>query len=766
MTLVTDASPSNRYVERKVEFKQGSYLEDGKRRADYAIILENSPEEPLTTYISTLRKLGLELETFEGTEVEKIFLLVHIPQKTIDRFCDIFNFRQEKRINLPQVVRTPLMGFTRAISQIPVEQSDEFTSASRIVLINKILSDASFGPKLNDFGLAKLKHKNAIKDAYPLHDGPSEWNEVQSNPNDRQLLLKSWANFSQWYKEVPLDLVQKYFGCEIAFYYAWLEFFAFMLVPAALLGLIVFITSLILVSASTILTVEDVCGQDNLYFCPTCELEKGCKYRAMSTYCTYAKWNYVFDNYLTIFFAVFMSFWSTLFVKLWKRKENRLRLRWNIHTEESKFDESQIYAERTKRTRMSKFTGKLELYVPSYINILYITCTMSAIFLLLLVVVIAIFAVVFYKTTIPNLIGAEHGNYFTIASSSLIQVVIIKLFERPIGTVSKWLTTLENPRTQFEFDSSVLHKMFLLSFANNYAVLFYIAFVKGHLFTKPRRHVFQKAYEKDTCQPFGCIVPLCVQLAFLMVLKNFARNIISALVVVLERPALNLFSRLLQRERRGDHTVNDTPQFEEDHKLKPTDRYLIMRDFSLANNVLEHRLGAVRLVTELRRPLPRIVRGIGDWDGILLGVTYLSMATNAFVLAFTSDFVGREVYKISHSTLRGYVNSSLSRFSTKGYDANVQMNPHLDLCYYKSYRYPPDHPEKYALSDDYWQNLTWRLLYLNIDRRITKEAKFKLFSNEIKGKRGTAKINLTEEDFTTPHVGEKNATEDEDFLAV
>lgn len=44
-----------------------------------------------------------------------------------------------------------------------------------------------------------------------------------------------------------------------------------------------------------------------------------------------------------------------------------------------------------------------------------------------------------------------------------------------------WLTNLENPRTQSEFDNSFIYKCYILAFVNNYAVTFYIAFFKVHL---------------------------------------------------------------------------------------------------------------------------------------------------------------------------------------------------------------------------------------------------------------------------------------------
>lgn len=43
---------------------------------------------------------------------------------------------------------------------------------------------------------------------------------------------------------------------------------------------------------------------------------------------------------------------------------------------------------------------------------------------------------------------------------------------------------------------------------------------------------------------------------------------------------------------------------------------------------MEHRLDAYKFVVRNRRPVPRRVAGIGSWDGILKGVTYLSSVTN------------------------------------------------------------------------------------------------------------------------------------------
>ena len=45
----------------------------------------------------------------------------------------------------------------------------------------------------------------------------------------------------------------------------------------------------------------------------------------MKDSCLLSQLTYFFDNNATIFFAVFMSFWATMFLELWKRKQSILQ---------------------------------------------------------------------------------------------------------------------------------------------------------------------------------------------------------------------------------------------------------------------------------------------------------------------------------------------------------------------------------------------------------------------------------------------------------
>ena len=59
--------------------------------------------------------------------------------------------------------------------------------------------------------------------------------------NRRQVLHQYWARWGCWFKYQPLDHIREYFGERIAIYFAWLGFYTGWLLPAALVGLAVFL---------------------------------------------------------------------------------------------------------------------------------------------------------------------------------------------------------------------------------------------------------------------------------------------------------------------------------------------------------------------------------------------------------------------------------------------------------------------------------------------------------------------------------------------
>ena len=91
--------------------------------------------------------------------------------------------------------------------------------------------------------------------------------------------------------------------------------------------------------------------------------------------------------------------------------------------------------------------------------------------------------------------------------------------------------------------------------------------------------------------------------------------------------------------------------------------------FALLTAVIQIRVDAINFVSQFRRPHSTRTRDIGAWLRILEIVTKMSVVVNAFVLAFTSEFIPKLVYKLNFApdrngpgggTLKGYLNNSLA----------------------------------------------------------------------------------------------------------
>lgn len=137
--------------------------------------------------------------------------------------------------------------------------------------------------------------------------------------------------------------------------------------------------------------------------------------------------------------------------------------------------------------------------------------------------------------------------------------------------------------------------------------------------------------------------------------------------------------------------------------------------FALLNNVLEMRFDAKKLLKFHRRPVTQRVRDIGVWYRILDCISKLSVITNGFIIAFTSEFIPRLVYQhfiSDDGSLAGYVNHSLSYFNTSDFapDKRPRM-PEIEYaeCRYPDYRSLPGTKHAYEHTYLYWIIMAVRL---------------------------------------------------------
>ncbi len=74
-------------------------------------------------------------------------------------------------------------------------------------------------------------------------------------------------------------------------------------------------------------------------------------------------------------------------------------------------------------------------------------------------------------------------------------------------------------------------------------------------------------------------------------------------------------------------------------------------------------------MTQLKRPIPKKSQDIGIWLHIMNTIAKLSVIFNGLIIAFTSEFIPRLIYRFSENksnyTLDGYVNFTLSKNVTR-----------------------------------------------------------------------------------------------------
>uniref|UniRef100_A0A914LS54 Anoctamin n=1 Tax=Meloidogyne incognita TaxID=6306 RepID=A0A914LS54_MELIC len=145
---------------------------------------------------------------------------------------------------------------------------------------------------------------------------------------------------------------------------------------------------------------------------------------------------------------------------------------------------------------------------------------------------------------------------------------------------------------------------------------------------------------------------------------------------------------------------------------------------ALINNIFEIRFDAYKFIVTMRRPVPAQSRNIGVWLTIINMLSNIAVLCNAFVIAFTSDFIPKIYYRMTQGTLHGYVNETLSYFDSSKLEFEKSGYPTQNYCRYWDLRRPPcslekynftfDVPcaENYEFTDSWWIILAFRLAFV------------------------------------------------------
>ncbi|XP_072237198.1 anoctamin-1a isoform X1 [Leuresthes tenuis] len=757
-----------------------------EQRSDYH---EDDKRFRREEFEENLRATGLELEKDEGSKILGIgFLKIHAPWNVLCREAEFMKLKMPTKkdykvkhgsnlvekirffihkvtaplhpkvdANQPESVKFLSHPFSREKQHL-FDLSDRdkfFDTKTRSSIVYEVLKRTRCTREKYSMGITSLLANGVYTSAYPLHEGDIEG--VNSEPNDRKLLYEEWASYSVFYKYQPIGLVRKYFGEKVGLYFAWLGVYTQMLIPAAIVGVIVFLYGCATVD-DNIPSMEICDPRNNITMCPLCD--HACSYWKLVTACGTARASHLFDNPATVFFSIFMALWAVLFMEHWKRRQMRLNYAWDLtgFGEEEEDHNRAEYELRVMQKTMRQDQSaprdeKVKLTCTDRLPA-YITTVVMMLFMVTVTFVI-VFGVILYRISIK---AALHMSNYPVAKSNIratvkgtaavINLIIIIILDEIYAIIARWLTTLEVPKTDKSFEERLIFKTFILKFVNAFTPIVYLAFFRGRLVGRPGKYLYVVgSYRMEECAHAGCLMELCIQLCITMLGKQLIQNNLFEIGIPKLKKLLR--KRKSEMDSREEEELNKSLQrHEKDHFLCPfagiNSDYMEMIIqfgmvtlfvasfplaplFALLNNIIEIRLDAKKFVMELRRPIAAKAKDIGIWYNLLRGLSKVAVIVNAFVIAFTSDFIPRLVYQYTYSpdgTLHGFVNHTLSYFNVSDFEPGtaplqpMHLGYKVEICRFKDYREPPWSSSPYELSKEFWAILAVRLGFVIVFQNV------------------------------------------------
>ncbi|XP_012625012.1 anoctamin-9 isoform X1 [Microcebus murinus] len=552
---------------------------------------------------------------------------------------------------------------------------------------------------------------------FPLHKGEAE-------------LKKTWAQWRKMGRRQPIDQIRDYFGEKVALYFVWLGWYTCMLVPAALVGLGIFLSGFTLFESSQI--SKEICDAHTIFLCPLGD--HGRKFQRLSDTCTFAKLTHLFDNDSTVVFAIFMALWATVFLEIWKRQRARVVLHWDLYGWDEDQEEMALQLincpdYKLRRHQHSYWRSSIILAV----SLLMICFMIGMAHVLVVYRVLA--AALFSSLALPFL--EEQVTTAVVATGALVHYMTIVIMTKVNKAVALKLCDFEKPRTFAERERKFTVLFFILQFFAHFSSLVYIAFILGRINGHPGKSTrLAGLWKLEECHLSGCMMDLFLQMAIIMGLKQTLSNCFEYLCPWLAHRWRCLFALEPQdpelRDWQRNYLLNSVYPFSLfDEFMEMMIQYgfttIFVAAFPLApllalfSNLVEIRLDAIKMVRLQRRLVPRTAKDIGTWLQVLETIGVLAVIANGMVIAFTSEFIPRVVYKYRYGPCRqgahsevdcltGYVNHSLSIFYTKDFQdpAGIEGSENVTECRYRDYRNAHD----YNFSEQFWFLLAIRLAFV------------------------------------------------------
>ena len=640
VTLHSDASVLRRKTLRSAGALYGEaddFFIQNNYSYDCAVVFplenENNLPENATMLLKKIMKTGLELKTQVSLDKKGLICLIRAPLNLLQDQADLIDYKMlldpeqiDKRgkeggdtwnaFSIPHVEKkTPIYPYEHIYGKyeksiatadpennlyfIEPGENHPFRTAHRIKLIVSLLKQNA-GISIRD-----EKRKKNIKAFFPLHN----YDRVKE-------LVNSWV----WTWKHPWDFngeplwdMKNYMGEKIALYFAFLTHYTTWLWIPAVLGIV------------------------PTYFYYTSDPNMELPVHGI--------------------FGLIICLWGILMLEYWKRAEAEYALKWGmLGFEEEQQDRPEFEPEGEERSIVD---GQMEKYYPQWKVTLHKTISWGVISSAIIVVVAAVVAIIIFRLwseSSDHEIFSEHGSSIASFGNS----ICIMIFNEMYTGIAIKLTEWENPRTDTEYEDSLIAKLFLFKFVNSYAAMINVGFIASEGNCNNKCDDLPEG-ETGSC----CLNLLTTNLAIIFISQFVVGNITEVIV-----PYIKFVRREAAKDAKGieDDWVEDQYEQDEYDEVMGT-----MADYAeiaiqygyaslfvvafpltpliaLFSNYIEIRSDSFKLFKVTQRPVPNGAEDIGTWQTVFSILSIIAVVSNlglvcfkttAFIPNFSAEFLAR-----------------------------------------------------------------------------------------------------------------------------
>ncbi|EEF46308.1 anoctamin-like protein At1g73020 [Ricinus communis] len=469
-------------------------------------------------------------------------------------------------------------------------------------IVNKSKSDATlkwdsmeYLWEVGESLLRRLESDGIVKQVFPLHV------EIK-----RKELLRSWVLDWRNFTNQPIDDMYSYFGLKIAIYFAFLRMYTRWLLFPAAYGLVVQLVDF---------------GSLQFLVLPT--------------------------------FFMSIILWAVLFFQFWKRKNSALLARWQMHDSASanqgykflgmEWSSLQSPPELVKTVGIDKTKEKETYQRYEWFGYLMLLRNNAIIISSIICLQLP------FELAYAHLYEVTESDMIKFALTALY-LVLIQYFTKIGGNISMKLIRCENNENTENESDSLVYKVFGLYFMQSYIGIFYHALL--HRNFKTLRQV------------------LIQRLIVYQVLENLLGNSLPYLKYSFKKYRA-VRNKKKQEKGPSDGKIQVNSKVEKEY-LKPTysasigeeledglfDDFLRLTlqfgmimmfacafplafAFATVNSFTEIRTDALKLLSILKRPVPRAAATLGAWLNIFQFLIVMSICTNSALLVCLYDREGK-----------------------------------------------------------------------------------------------------------------------------